>query len=227
MTLSKSGTSASPITFKRDPASGTATINGNGGTTGAIYSTTASYNTFDGFTLTNNRYGFYNYGAAQGLIIKNCRITGNSQHGVYIRTGDNHTLFNDAIYINGSAYSGVYVYSSALNNNVTQCSIYQHKYGVHYNTSCTGGVVTNSIITNHTTNGVVCASSSTCTVTYTDNWNNYVNYSGCSAGTGSISANPLWVSPSTGDFHLGSGSPCDNTGSDGGDMGYRYSTSAL
>ena len=227
LTLSKSGTSASPITFKRDPASGTATINGNGGTTGAIYSTTASYNVIDGFTLTNNRYGFYNYGAANGLIVKNCRITGNTQYGVYIRSGDNHTLFNDAIYTNGSAYAGVYVYSSALNNNVTQCSIYNHKWGVYYNTSCTGGIVTNSIIANHATNGVRCASSSTCTVTYTDNWSNGTNYYGCSAGTGCISANPLWVSPSTGDFHLGSGSPAHNTASDGLDMGYRYSSSAL
>ena len=67
LTLSKSGTSASPITFKRDPASGTATINGNGGTSGALYATSASYNVFDGFTLTNNRYGFYQNGAAQGL----------------------------------------------------------------------------------------------------------------------------------------------------------------
>ena len=159
-------------------------------------------------------------------IVKNCRITGNTQYGVYIRSGDNHTLFNDAIYTNGSAYAGVYVYSSAINNTVSQCSIYNHKWGVYYNSSSNGGIVTNCIIANHTTNGVRCVSS-TATITYTDNWNNYVNYYGCSAGTGCISANPLWVSPSTGDFHLQAGSPCDNTASDGGDMGYRYSTSAL
>ena len=228
LTFTQSGTSASPITFKRDPASTTATINGNGSTNGTLYTTGADYIVIDGFTLTNGRYGAYIYGdAADGWTIKNCRVTGNSYHGLYSRAGDDHTFFNDAIYTNGGTYSGVYVYSSALNNDVIQCSIYNHKYGIHYNQSCTGGDVKDCVITTHVTNGIRCASSSTATITYTDNWSNGTNYYGCSAGTGCISADPKWVAPASGDFHLQGGSPCDNTGSDGGDMGYRYSSSAL
>ena len=37
------------------------------------------------------------------------------------------------------------------------------------------------------------------------------NYSGVTAGVGCISANPLYVNAGT-DFHLGTGSPCINTG---------------
>jgi len=228
LTFNNSGTSASPITFKRDPASGTATINGNGSTAGTLYTTGADYIVIDGFTVTNGRYGAYIYGdAADGWTIKNCRITGNSYHGIYSRSGDDHLFFNNAIYGNGSSYYGIYAYSTALNNDVTQCDIYQHKYGIYYAAGCNAGNVLNSIITNATTYGIRGAATDV-SVTYSDVWSNGTNYyGGVTAGTGCISANPLYTNPGAGDFHLQGGSPCDNTGSDGGDMGYRYSSSAL
>ena len=228
LTFNNSGTSSAPITFKRDPATGTATINGNGGTNGTLYTTTADYIIMDGFTLTNGKYGLYAYGdGADAWTIKNCRVTGNTQHGIYIRAGDNYSIFNNCVYGNGTTSYGIYVFSTALNNDITQCAVYKHKYGIFYSSSCTSGDVKDSIVTNATTYGIYCATSSTATITYSDVWNNPTNYMGCSAGTGCISSNPLWTNPDSGDFHLGSGSPCDNTGSDGGDMGYRYSTSAL
>ena len=60
-----------------------------------------------------------------------------------------------------------------------------------------------------------------CNITYSDVWSNGTNYYGISAGTGCISANPLWVDPVNGDFTLDASSPCKGAASDGGDMGYR------
>ena len=40
--------------------------------------------------------------------------------------------------------------------------------------------------------------------------------------SGCNTTNPLLVDPTNGNFRLGTGSQCHNTGSDGGDMGYRY-----
>ena len=227
LTFAKNGTSASPVTFKRDPASGTATINGNGTINGTVYATTTQYNTMDGFTITNGRYGVYNNGAANGWVIKNCRITGNTYHGVYFRTGDNHTVFNDAIYGNGAGYDGVYAYSSSIGHTVTQCSIYHQSNGIRTANSSTITTVKDCIVANCTTSGIYNGGTTIGPITNCDVWSNVTNYYNCSAGTGCISANPLWVNPASGDFHLQAGSPCDNTASDGGDMGYRYSTSAL
>ena len=88
----------------------------------------------------------------------------------------------------------------------------------------TGGEIKDCIIANNTTYGVRLYNNAAVTVSYTDCWGNGTNYSGnvITYGAGCISANPLWVNPDAGDFHLQGGSPCDNTGSDGGDMGYRY-----
>jgi hypothetical protein len=226
LTFSSNGTSASPITFKRDPASGAAIIDGGGEINGTIYSGTASYNTVDGFTITNGRYGLYNTGAALGWIIKNCRITGNSSHGVYFRTGDNHTVFNDAIY--GDGGDGVYAYSSSIGHTVTQCSIYHQGNGICTANSSTITTVRDCIVANCTTSGIYNGGSGIGPITYCDVWSNATNYFNCSAGTGCISADPKWVAPASGDFHLQATSPCKApAASDGGDMGYRYSSSAL
>ena len=220
LTFSNSGTSASPITFKCDPSTGAqAIIDGNAFEGGALYTVSADYVVIDNFRLTNATYGVYIYGdGADGWTIKNCTVTGNTGHGIYIRSGDDHTVFNNTIYENGTTFDGIYVYNSATNCDVTQCSIYDPKYGIRYAMSSSGDVK-DCIITDAIYG--VYNDSSTVTVTYSDVWNNGTNYYGCSAGTGCISQDPLWVSPGSGDFTLGSGSPCIGTGSDGGNMGYR------
>lgn len=54
------------------------------------------------------------------------------------------------------------------------------------------------------------------TVTYSDVWSNNFNYSGgASPGTGSISADPLFTAPDSGDFSLQRGSPCLDAGNPG------------
>jgi len=218
--FSASGTANEPITFVVDPGSGIAVIDGGSTTSGTIYSTTSDYIVLDGFTITNGRYGIYLYGeGVDGWTIKNCFITGNDAEGIYIRNGDDHSIFNSIISDNGSANSSIYIYSGALNVDVTQCDVYKGKYGINYSSGCSGDIL-NSIITNATTNGVK-VDSSTVTITYSDVWSNGTNYYGITAGAGCISANPLWTDPVNGDFTLDDSSPCKGAASDGGDMGYR------
>ena len=51
------------------------------------------------------------------------------------------------------------------------------------------------------------------TLDYNDVWNNAGgDYSGVSPGTHDISADPLLVDPTNGDFHLAPGSPCIDAG---------------
>lgn len=227
LTFNNSGTSTAPITFKRDPASGPAVIDGLGTTNGTLYTTKADYVVIDGFTITNGKYGVYTYGdGADAWTIKNSRITANQIHGIYVRSGDDFSIFNNAIYLNGSGTNyGVYIFSSALNINLTQDTVYKQKQGIRYDTSCSG-TITNSIVANNTVYGIY-NGSSTLTVTYNDVWNNGTNYYGVSPGTGSISADPKFTDPDAGDFTLDSTSPAKNAASDGLDMGYRYNNSAL
>ena len=135
----------------------------------------------DGFTITNGRYGIYLYGeGVDGWTIKNCNITGNDLDGINIRNGDDHSIVNSIISDNGGSSSGIYIYSGCLNVDVTQCNVYKGKYGIYYNTGCSGDV-RNSIVTNATTAGVK-VDTSTVTITYSDVWSNGTNYSGITAG---------------------------------------------
>jgi len=224
-TFNISGTSGNPITVKRDPASGEAVLDGAAGTKAVINTTRAAYVVIDGFTLTNGKYGVYLDGDdCDSWIIKNCKVTANNNNGLYIRNGDDNLFFNNTVYLNNSSNYGIQISSTALNNDVVQCSIYKQKFGMYVSAGSTGGEIMDCIIANNTTYGVRLYNNATVTVSYTDCWGNGTNYSGngITYGAGDIIANPLWVNPDAGDFHLQGGSPCDNTASDGGDMGYRY-----
>ena len=70
--------------------------------------------------------------------------------------------------------------------------------------------IMNNIITNHSNTYGISSAGSTITLSYNDVWNNTTNYSGVSAGTGSISSDPIFED--TNDFYPATGSPCIDTG---------------
>ncbi len=47
---------------------------------------------------------------------------------------------------------------------------------------------------------------------YNDVFNNIVDYLGCSAGTGSVSSDPLFIDEASDNYHLQGLSPCKDTG---------------
>jgi uncharacterized repeat protein (TIGR01451 family) len=47
---------------------------------------------------------------------------------------------------------------------------------------------------------------------YNNVWHNTTNYDGVITGTHDISADPMWVDPANGDYHLAADSPCIDTG---------------
>ncbi len=86
--------------------------------------------------------------------------------------------------------------------------------GISIGTS--GIVVFNNIVSNSTGMGVSCTGSPVPALSYNLAWNNTGgDYSGCTPGIGSLSANPLFVDPSGGDYHLGLHSPAIDAGRPG------------
>lgn len=72
-------------------------------------------------------------------------------------------------------------------------------------------IAENNIVVQNTGDGVV-GNGWNPTVRYNDVWSNGINYSGVSAGVGSISANPLFVDAGAGNYRLQPSSPAINAG---------------
>ncbi|MCK4395544.1 DUF1565 domain-containing protein [candidate division WOR-3 bacterium] len=191
----------------------------------------ATTTTIEGFTITNGY--FTGSGAAiccdnysSPNITKNV-ITGNNAPGeargggIFCRWYSSPTITNNIITGNNAGFCGggieCYWYSSPI---ITNNTITGNNAGF-----CGGGIesylysspiITNNIITGNSAGwggGICCMYYSSATITYDNVWDNPGgNYSGCSPGTGCISEDPLFVDPTTGDYHLQQSSPCIDAG---------------
>jgi hypothetical protein len=84
--------------------------------------------------------------------------------------------------------------------------------GIHVNAGGAGGLkLTNNIVTGHAI-GILGDSGASVTLANNDVWGNTTNYSGLTAGSGDMSADPEFVDPGSGDYHLSVDSPCINAG---------------
>ncbi|MCL2779095.1 MAG: DUF5123 domain-containing protein [Polyangiaceae bacterium] len=156
----------------------------------------------DGMTVTKSTsYGF-NVDTANA-VLNNVISTGNS-YGIYISQTT-------------SASSTVNIANATVANNTTD-GVYGQKYNAA--TSSLSINIVNSIISNNKAYGVGTFttgnnnSNATFAVSYSDVWGNttssYYGYK-VSAGTGTISVNPLFVDAAN-DYHLQPNSPCIDTG---------------
>ncbi|PIS40808.1 MAG: hypothetical protein COT26_01320, partial [Candidatus Kerfeldbacteria bacterium CG08_land_8_20_14_0_20_43_14] len=139
--------------------------------------------TISGFTIENRNVGIACSYTGVNPVIKNNVITNMTLAGIIASQGASPSIVNNSI---ASNRIGIRLVSSAAK-------------------------IKNNIIVNNTLCGISAESSSQLTISYNDVFgNSSANYSGCFAGVGDISSDPLFTS--TVDFHLQQTSACIDAG---------------
>ncbi|AKT39088.1 DUF4215 domain-containing protein [Chondromyces crocatus] len=231
--LNAAGTVAQPITFDSSSSNTPAwwgihlRPTSTGSVTSNIAISRARYGLYidnpnhavDALTARNNSYGVYVVGTATASVTRSLFQT--NTYGVYFSGGSAGSVVNSIL--RNNTHTGIYAYVST----VTSSTIRVINSTVYAN-STTGLYVrgaTNASLTVHVTNSIFTSNGTgifryttsgnpTVNVTYSDVWSNTTNYTNVTAGTGSISANPLYVGAS--DLRLQSTSLCIDAGTPSG-----------
>lgn len=165
----------------------------------------------DGFTLRGGSKAGALVVRSPGTVIADCTMTRNSGDGVRLDQSDGSFIFNNLIWENSAA--GLNVRNTAdafvINNTVYR----SHNGGIAV-VSSTDAVVENNIFNKNSPAGIIVDSAST---GYAGNFNlNTDGYGeGTPAGANDIvggSADPQFIFPSGGDFHLSASSPAIDAG---------------
>ncbi len=165
---------------------------------------------FQGFTVTGAVSGggmpggagiFCNSGAKPD--ISNNRVEGND-FGIVTWNQSNAYIHNNVV-VNQN-FDGIVISADPV---VVNNTVVGNRIGINDGGGY-GATVMNNIVTSSTLYGVYAVGTPP-VLTYNNVWNNATNYQNCSPGTGSISADPLYVDPPN-DFHLQTGSPCIDSG---------------
>jgi MYXO-CTERM domain-containing protein len=169
-------------------------------------------------TLIKNSYDGID---VQDALVSDVRFSGITDAAV--QWGGTGSIINSVFDNNGA---GIVAYAGIIDATLTveNCTIdHSGVYGVRVGGTANFPVyLVNDVITNSGSYGVLQEGTlAPVTVTYSDVWNNTGgNYSGLSAGTGSVSADPLYVSAN--DYHLRAGSPAIDTGTNVGAPGQDF-----
>jgi cysteine-rich repeat protein len=218
-TLVADGTPANPITFSSSSTSA-------GTWYGVDLDTAAHATILDNVVIRYATYGLVYRSTGAGNMLKRISVESAQSYGAWLRQGSPAI---DALTATGSGAYGVYVTEAAspvltncvIRNNssagmyithntagrsvtITNCTFNANgSYGIYTGASSANAAtvnVSNSILTN-SSYGVYRGDSASWSVTYSNVWNNSSgNYVSVSAGTGTLSANPQFVSAL--DLHL-------------------------
>ncbi|MFO0587133.1 MAG: DUF4215 domain-containing protein [Polyangiaceae bacterium] len=177
--------------------------------------------TLTGVDVTGGTTGLTTTGSAAPTIQASIFKSQTSQGLSIAPTAGSGTTTIVNTIVRGAAFYGITMVtdlSAVATLNLTNSTIHGNgSYGVYiaaYSSSTANVAIKNTLVTQHQY-GVFnynAAGTEIVTTTYSDVWNNTsANYTNCSAGTGSISQNPLYVSPPT-DLKLQSFSVCIDAG---------------
>ncbi|MHB9036212.1 MAG: carboxypeptidase regulatory-like domain-containing protein [Armatimonadota bacterium] len=212
-TLSSSGNSSNPITYR---AEGDVTLNfTNSGGTGLSIS--GSYLVIDGFAITTSVADYLVYiSNASYVDVRNCYIT----PLMYV-TGSNYIDIRNNVFGPRSGYHGLYIAGSSSSVSVLNDTFYgiTSGYGIWFNSSSSSGnQVLNCILKNCYT-GIYNSQG------LADSNHNHNMFHGMSSGAlynltqqygEYLNTDPLLNNPGSGDFTLASNSPAINVGYDWG-----------
>ena len=192
----------------------------------------AAYTVIDGGQLnTVIALTAFGSGEISGMTLQNGKATGattllKSGGGIRCYSGSN-ALIADCIIKNCSAGAncgGGGIYSYASSPTVRNCVIARCTGTGNGGLRTYNGAVTvmNCTVANNTGGGIHRTGTGTLTITNSIVWENGDDLNACTAtysciqdgdaGTGNISANPFFINPTGGDYHLDPASPCINTG---------------
>lgn len=218
--ITNDGTSTSPIQFLADSSGAKTGDAGNVILSGRFRASSDNYIQISGFKITNATASAIGvtWSNSVGGVIENCEIYGCTSEGIFVDVGSNVTISRSTIRNNGG--EGIDVNSTAT---IVNCLLINNtRSGIEANTSasvtvqhCTAAYnsidgfernsgtmsVVNSISAFNTGSGFM----GTITHTYSCAYGNGTNYTGSSAGTGDIQANPKFQA--SGNYHLQSVSP--------------------
>ncbi len=156
--------------------------------------------------------------AETDAVIEYCSVSGCNNEGIYVNDADNPNVIirYTAVFDNG----GEGIYSNLSPTDIVNCTIAGNgASGGVYMVSSSGNVISNNIIASNTGYGIEC-SGVTATITYNDVWDNLSGgYSGCSAGAGSISEDPVFCDGEAGDYSVHASSPTVGAAQYGYNMG--------
>jgi hypothetical protein len=143
----------------------------------------------------------------------------NNDGACIYNTGSVTTLMNCLLAGNDAGNLGGGIVNNNAKFSVTNCTIADNTAGAGAAGielfGGVGGSVTNSILWNNSTSGLINESTQIRVALGTSlslNYSDVTGLTGGLGGVGNIGANPLFVAPGSGDYRISGGSPCRNTG---------------
>lgn len=162
-------------------------------------------------TYLNNGDGIQVFDHASSIEVLNNKSYSNEGAGISFKgnISNANKILSNLVYLNSGP--GILLSDNSTNNEILNNTSFQNQRGILIELSSNNNELKNNIIASSTLAGIKVSSSTNINEDYNDLWQNNPNYEGISAGTNSISANPLFVDPDGSDDILGRNNGFDDS----------------